>query len=151
MLWTGVLTTGEKVWRAGERREEAELVSIRFSFSLSPEEEELPMLARETRPFLLLEGVPGVAGVRPPLEGVLLVGPGVPGVADRPCALPARDRPGVPVPPPGVRGVPAVRLGVPAAEWDTRGPEDRRLPRPFGSMFWMEELAAVVPVAGAIG
>ena len=103
-----------------------------------------------TVPYLL-EGVPGVAGVRPPLEGVLLVGPGVPGVADRPCALPARDRPGVPVPPPGVRGVPAVRLGVPAAEWDTRGPEDRRLPRPFGSMFWMEELAAVVPVAGAIG
>jgi hypothetical protein len=30
-----------------------EELSIRFSFSLSPEEEELPMLARDTRPFLL--------------------------------------------------------------------------------------------------
>jgi hypothetical protein len=73
----------------------------------------------------LLEGVPGVAGVRPPLEGVLLLVPGVPGVPERPCALPARGRP----------GVPAVRLGVPAGVRPTLGPEDRRFPRPpFGSM-----------------
>ena len=66
-----------------------------------------------------------MAGVRPPLEGVLLLVPGVPGVPERPCALPARGRP----------GVPAVRLGVPAGVRPTLGPEDRRFPRPpFGSM-----------------
>jgi hypothetical protein len=41
------------VLRAGESNEAEEEVSRRFSFSLSPEEEELPMLARDTRPFLL--------------------------------------------------------------------------------------------------
>ena len=57
-----------------------------FSFSV---ELEVPRLASDTRPFLrlpLTEGVPGVAGVLPPEEGVLLVA-GVPGV---------RERPGVP-------------------------------------------------------
>ena len=60
-----------------------------FSFSA-----ELPRL--DTRPFLLLllaEGVPGVAGVLPPEDGVLLVAgvpgvldlPGVPGVLTAPC------------------------------------------------------------------
>ena len=44
--------------------------------ALSPEPE-LPRLAR--RPFLLVDGVLGVAGVLPPDEGVLLV-TGVPGV-----------------------------------------------------------------------
>lgn len=56
------------------------------SFSFSPELELLPILARETLAFrlsLLADGVPGVAGVRPPEEGVLLV-PGVPGVLDLP-------------------------------------------------------------------
>ena len=49
-----------------------------FSFSV-----EFPRLP--TRPFLLLlvDGVPGVAGVLPPEEGVLLVA-GVPGVLDLP-------------------------------------------------------------------
>jgi hypothetical protein len=70
-----------------------------------------------------LDGVPGVAGVLPPLDGVLLV-PGVLGVAVLlPCALPARGlllvRLGVPL---GVRGA------VPAALRPTRGPEERRLP-----------------------
>ena len=64
---------------------------------------ELPRLLRDTRPFLRppAEGVPGVAGVRPPEDGVRLVTgvpgvvrvlPGVPGVLatvdpppDRPC------------------------------------------------------------------
>jgi len=56
------------------------------SFSFSPELELLPILARETLAFrlsLLADGVPGVAGVRPPEDGVLLV-PGVPGVLDLP-------------------------------------------------------------------
>ena len=79
----------------------------------------------------LLEGVPGVAGVLPPLDGVRLVVPGVPGVGGgaRPCALPARGRPGVLV----VRlGVPLGVRGVPAADVrPTRGPEDRRPGRPF--------------------
>jgi hypothetical protein len=45
---------GEKGVRAGEKGVVVEEeLSIRFSFSLSPEEEELPMLARDTRPFLL--------------------------------------------------------------------------------------------------
>jgi len=84
------------------------------------------MLASEIRPFLLLDGVPGVAGVRPPLDGVRLEAPppGVDGVTDRPCALPCLERPVPPLPlvarwtepalaaavllPPGVRGV----LGV---------------------------------------
>lgn len=124
---------GEKAGRAGDRTEveEEEVVRRRFSFSLSPEEELLPMLARDTRPFLLLEGVPGVAGVLPPLDGVRLVVPGVPGVGGgaRPCALPARGRPGVLV----VRlGVPLGVRGVPAADVrPTRGPEDRRPGRPF--------------------
>jgi hypothetical protein len=51
MEWVG---PGEKGVRAGDRTEVVEEeVSSRFSFSLSPDEEELPMLARETRPFLL--------------------------------------------------------------------------------------------------
>lgn len=140
-MWTGVVMawaelidwvmTGEKLLRAGERSEAEDEVSRRFSFSLSLEDEELPMLARDTRPFLLLDGVPGVPGVLPPLDGVLLV-PGVPGAVARPCALLARDRPCVPavrfgVPPAGVRGVvPPVR--------PIRGPEDRRFPKPFCSM-----------------
>ena len=64
-----------------------------FSFSV---ELELPRLASDTRPFLrllLADGVPGVAGVLPPEEGVLLVAgvpgdrdlPGVPGVLTVPC------------------------------------------------------------------
>ena len=51
---------------------------------------EFPRLASDTRPFLrlpLAEGVPGVAGVLPPEDGVLLVAGVAPGV---------RERPGVP-------------------------------------------------------
>ena len=54
-----------------------------FSFSV---ELEVPRLASDTRPFLrfpLAEGVPGVAGVLPPEDGVRLV-TGVPGVLERP-------------------------------------------------------------------
>ena len=50
---------GEKAGRAGDRTEveEEEVVRRRFSFSLSPEEELLPMLARDTRPFLLADKI----------------------------------------------------------------------------------------------
>ena len=81
-------------------------VPLTPNFSLSPELELLPMLARDTRPLRrsrLVEGVPGVAGVCPPLEGVLLA-PGVPGVRDL--------LPGVPGVLAVLPGVPGVRLGV---------------------------------------
>ena len=64
---------------------------------------ELPRLVRDTRPFLcLVEGVPGpgLAGVRPPDDGVLLGVPGpgvlvlpVPGVPGVLALLEARSRP----------------------------------------------------------
>ena len=76
------------------------------SFSRSPELELEPILANDTLPLrrsLLVEGVPGVAGVRPPLEGVRLV-PGVPGVLDLLFGVPGVL--GV------LPGVPGVRLGV---------------------------------------
>ena len=71
------------------------------SFSALSAEPELPRLVSDTRPFLcLVEGVPGVAGVRPPDDGVrlgvpdpgvlVLPVPGVPGVL---AALEARSRP----------------------------------------------------------
>jgi hypothetical protein len=56
MEWAG---PGEKGVRAGESTEVVEeVVSSRFNFSLSPEEEELPILARDTRPFLLIKPTP---------------------------------------------------------------------------------------------
>ena len=63
----------------------------RPSFSALSADPELPRLVRDTRPFLcLVEGVPGVAGVRPPDDGVLLGVPG-PGV----LVLPVPGVPGV--------------------------------------------------------
>ena len=66
-----------------------------FSFSV---ELELPRLDRETRPFLLLllaDGVPGVAGVLPPEDGVRLAA-GVPGVRVLAGVPGVLDLPGVP-------------------------------------------------------
>ena len=70
------------------------------SFSALSAEPELPRLVRDTRPFLCrVDGVEGVAGVRPPLDGVLLgvpgvlvLVPGVPGVLE---LLEARSRPSI--------------------------------------------------------
>ena len=103
-------------------------VALTPNFSLSPELELLPMLARDTLPFLLsllVDGVPGVAGVLPPLEGVLL-GPGVPAVLDRLLGVPGVL--GV------LPGVPGVLVGVATGVLPVLCPEDRNPCTPFCSM-----------------
>jgi len=112
-------------------------VALTPNLSLSPELELLPMLARETLPFLLsrlVEGVPGVAGVLPPLDGVRL-GPGVPPVLDPgvPAVLDLLlGVPGVLGVLPGVPGVlVGVATGVLPVLWLD---EERMLCTPFCSM-----------------
>lgn len=103
-------------------------VALTPNFSLSPELELLPMLARETLPLRLsrlVEGVPGVAGVLPPLEGVRL-GPGVPAVLDLLLGVPGVL--GV------LPGVPGVLVGVATGVLPVRWLEERMLCTPFCSM-----------------